>query len=256
MKLELISCRGPVWANEDHTRINCWVETRLWHGEMPYNAVPDDGDPFCRDLFRRCASGEFGDVGPHYPHEHPSQQPFSGSAQGLFLQRVPPPVGGIVNHLAEVAEFFAEANAENARGTVRGVTLVWGALLENTLQRFIETEMGRQGLLKNDLRRRNGGRYRGRWTTQDKIDIAVDYCSLPEEFEVDLHAIRTIRNCIAHEWSLSFENPEVDRIYSLFEDLHLKYVPGLKIDRDLEVLTRMVYAHVCLLWVYYLVDRS
>lgn len=55
---------GPVWADAEHTRINCTVDFEAI-GAVPFTAAQDDVEAHSREIFARCSSGEFGEVGAY-----------------------------------------------------------------------------------------------------------------------------------------------------------------------------------------------
>lgn len=55
--------RNPKWANATHTQIECEVNFRHLYDEwVSFCADPTDMAPYSKEIFDRCAAGEFGDV--------------------------------------------------------------------------------------------------------------------------------------------------------------------------------------------------
>ena len=50
----------PVWANKDHTIINCLVTFELI-GQVQFTASKNDTD-YSNEIFTRCLNKEFGDI--------------------------------------------------------------------------------------------------------------------------------------------------------------------------------------------------
>jgi hypothetical protein len=253
LRIQIIAARDPVWANEEHTSINCWLRTSLWEDELPFNATPDDIEDHGRELFWRCVKGEFGPVGPFYPPGHPKNVNYSLPGRGFVFPENSPPASNWVEKWPEVQDFLNEANVENARGTVRGIALVWGAMLEDMLNRFVDSELGTRKLRRADVRRPNLKHYKE--TFADTIQLALDQDFISENLANDLNSVRKVRNCCAHEWRLDLSNHKVIELLPLFESLRTKYVPGLLTTDDLEVFIKMVFAEVCLLLIIYFADR-
>jgi hypothetical protein len=250
MKISIASARGPVWANEEHTVINCWLRSSLDTEEVPFSASPDDCEAHGRELFRRCASGEFGPVGPFYPNGHPRHEQFSSRSRGFVF---PEPSTNPFEKWPEVNDFIKEAREENARGTLRGIGLVWGTMLEEMLMRYVRSELDKRQHKWSILKRPHGGKY-GK-TFANVIDLAHDQGFIDADFYHDLTSIRHVRNCCAHEWRLDFSNPAVALLWSDFVGLHTRYFPSLIIEEDLELLMKLVYAPICSLMIIHLAGK-
>jgi hypothetical protein len=246
LKTELISVHSLSWANEDHTGINCWIRTNKWLGEGPFNAVPNDVEPFGRELFWRFVNGEFGPIAENPPVGHPDHISYTMSAEGFikypddFL-----PSRNLFEAWPEMQAFFDEANQENSRGTMRGIGLVWGSMLEHMLQRTLDLE--KQSKVQ-------GARFKGDFFK--KIEAAYVRGWVSNEAKVDLHAIREIRNCCGHQWLLNFDNPKVRRILGCFERLQRNYVPMLNFVEDFEHLMTSVYPQSCMGFLILFADKQ
>lgn len=59
-----VGIRNPRWANQQHTQIMCEVNFKhIRHEEWSgFCADPEDYMPYSKEIFERCASGEFGEV--------------------------------------------------------------------------------------------------------------------------------------------------------------------------------------------------
>jgi len=71
--MQYSNVHGPVWADPDHTAINCMV-TFEGLGEVPYTASPTDSVVHSRAIFAAAADGQFGAVAP-YVAPAPGPQP-------------------------------------------------------------------------------------------------------------------------------------------------------------------------------------
>ena len=171
LKTELISVHSLSWANEDHTGINCWIRTNKWLGEGPFNAVPSDVEPFGRELFWRCVNGEFGPIVENPPVGHPDHISYSMSAEGFI--KYPDnfvPSRNLFETWPEKKTFFDEANQENAGGTVRGIGLVWGSMLDHMLKRTLEIEKqsrGQEGKVGGTFNEKIEKAYRKGWVSDE-----------------------------------------------------------------------------------------
>lgn len=55
---------SPTWANAENTIIDAVVNFDAL-GEIPFSASPNDNEQHGREIFERCAAGEFGLVAPY-----------------------------------------------------------------------------------------------------------------------------------------------------------------------------------------------
>lgn len=60
MKFSTIT--APKWANAEQTAIDCMVTFDIIGEPVPFTATPNDTEAHGREIFARCASGEFGEV--------------------------------------------------------------------------------------------------------------------------------------------------------------------------------------------------
>lgn len=66
--------KNPKWVNAEHTLIDCEVNfNHLPEEFVPFTADPNDIYPYCKEIFDRCASGEFGPVAEYVPPVEPTQ---------------------------------------------------------------------------------------------------------------------------------------------------------------------------------------
>lgn len=73
MNITYIAVRNPRWADVEHMRIDCEVNfTHLPEEFVPFTADPKDLYPYCKEIFDRCVSGEFGPVAEYVPPVEPT----------------------------------------------------------------------------------------------------------------------------------------------------------------------------------------
>lgn len=219
-----------MWANVQKTFVNCLVRTTAFADELPFTANPNDVEEHGRQIFHRCISGEFGEIGPY----------LELSSKSNDTLPVTEPTS--VSVWQEVHEFLVEANAENSRGTSRGIGLVWGSMLEAMLIEVVQADLQRQSRGKNSLKCANGRKCGNNFN--DWIEGAIHENMIDGTLGPHLHAIRRIRNACAHEWRLNFENPRVSGRKDDFDVLKLSYLPDFQLG-DLASLMQMVFSSAC-----------
>jgi hypothetical protein len=68
--------KNPVWADEQHTIINCEVNFNHLPDEfVPFTADPSDVMEYSADIFNRCVVGEFGQIGEYVAPPAPQPVP-------------------------------------------------------------------------------------------------------------------------------------------------------------------------------------
>jgi hypothetical protein len=78
MQAILTSLKNPVWANAEHTMIDCVITTSQFSDEeLPFTASAADCEPHGRVLFERIVAGEFGPIA-EYVAPPPVPTPPSG----------------------------------------------------------------------------------------------------------------------------------------------------------------------------------
>jgi hypothetical protein len=62
--------KNPIWANAEHTAINCEVDfDDLQEEFVPFTADPTDPyNPASKEIFDDCVSGKYGQVGEYVPY--------------------------------------------------------------------------------------------------------------------------------------------------------------------------------------------
>jgi hypothetical protein len=62
--MQIESAQNPRYVTEDNLAIDLMVKFAEFADPLPFTAVPDDCEPWGRDLFNRAVAGEFGTVAP------------------------------------------------------------------------------------------------------------------------------------------------------------------------------------------------
>ena len=62
------------WANAENTLIDCLVKFDHIGEEVPFTANPNDSAAHGREIFERCAAGEFGEVAAYVPPHEPIKE--------------------------------------------------------------------------------------------------------------------------------------------------------------------------------------
>lgn len=67
--MEYTSVTNPVWANAEHSAINCIVDfTADGVGTVPFTANPlDTSNPSSKQIFDECVAGDYGTVAEYVP---------------------------------------------------------------------------------------------------------------------------------------------------------------------------------------------
>ena len=220
MKIEVLSAHSPVWSDEGQSRIDCMVQFSHLRVEVPFTASRSGSGDHGRELFERCLSGDLGPIAPFVASATTETE-----AHALDQQQQQPEW---LAKWPELLQFLAEANAENARGTIRGIGLVWGCMLEEMLGRLLRSRQVKPN------------------SNFDKaIEQAFEIGVVSEVNRQHLHRIRKIRNRCAHEWNLDFGNARVLAVQNCFEGLREAFFPDLNPTDDLETLMKLVYSQAC-----------
>lgn len=83
MQAILTSLTNPVWANAEHTAINCNITTSQFGDEiLPFTASQHDVEPHGRAIFADIVAGKYGDIGEYVAPPEP-EQPVSTGTQTL-----------------------------------------------------------------------------------------------------------------------------------------------------------------------------
>ena len=66
---------SPQWSNASNTLIDCVVTFDHIGEPLPFTADPQDVEAHGREIFARCAAGEFGPVAAYVPPPEPLETP-------------------------------------------------------------------------------------------------------------------------------------------------------------------------------------
>lgn len=73
---------NPVWANAEHTIINCNVDfDDLSEETVPFAAVASGDYPHTHEIFARCVAGEFGPIAEYVPPPPPTTEELATAAR-------------------------------------------------------------------------------------------------------------------------------------------------------------------------------
>ena len=68
--------KNPIWANEEHTAIDCEVNFNHLDDEfVPFTADPTDVMPYSKEIFDECAAGNYGPIGEYVAPPAPAPAP-------------------------------------------------------------------------------------------------------------------------------------------------------------------------------------
>ena len=80
MQATLTSLTNPVWANAEHTLIDCLITTSQFGAEvLPFTANPNDVEPHGRAIFADIVAGAYGAIGEYVAPPEPVQPTTTGS---------------------------------------------------------------------------------------------------------------------------------------------------------------------------------
>lgn len=85
MQSVLTSLANPIWADVEHTRIDCFITTSQFGDEqLPFTADQNDVEAHGRIIFEELVAGVYGPVGEFIARPEPVQnQPTVEGAQTL-----------------------------------------------------------------------------------------------------------------------------------------------------------------------------
>ena len=82
MQAILTSLTNPVWANAEHTLIECLIKTSQFGTEvLPFCANPNDVEAHGRAIFADIVAGKYGAIGEYVPSQ--AVQPVTTGSQTL-----------------------------------------------------------------------------------------------------------------------------------------------------------------------------
>lgn len=186
MKINYRDVRDPQWSSSERSSINCQVFFEHLGHEVPFTASPLDSEPYGREIFERCVSGEFGAVAAE-----------ELNASALIPEELQPPVLPVGWH--NIHEFLEEANRENASGTERGLVLVWASMVDEMLCRLLEQFLVESTITEDTLR--GGSGPLSAFSARTKVAFSLGLIS-KDELQV-INLVRSIRNNFAHKLGIS-----------------------------------------------------
>lgn len=85
MQSTLTSLTSPVWANAEHTAIDCLITTSQFGAEvLPFTADQNDVEPHGRAIFADIVAGAYGAIGEYVAPPNPEEnQPTTTGSQTL-----------------------------------------------------------------------------------------------------------------------------------------------------------------------------
>lgn len=73
---------NPVWANAEHTIINCNVDfDGLPEALVPFSAVASGDYPHSHEIFAQCVAGDFGVIAEYVPPPAPTTEELASAAR-------------------------------------------------------------------------------------------------------------------------------------------------------------------------------
>jgi len=85
--MQYSSVQSPIWADPDHTAINCRV-TFEGLGEVPYTASPTDTVAHSREIFEAAIGGQFGAIAPYVEPPGPTHQQIQAAFTNAIQRRL------------------------------------------------------------------------------------------------------------------------------------------------------------------------
>ena len=85
MQASLTSLTNPVWANAEHTKIDCLITTSQFGDEvLPFTADQNDVESHGRAIFADIVAGAYGAIGEYVAPPNPEEnQPTTSGSQTL-----------------------------------------------------------------------------------------------------------------------------------------------------------------------------
>lgn len=82
--ITVLSVANPVWANAEHTLINCEITVEQYPGEvLPFTADPNDTTEYGPRIYADCVAGAYGPVGAYVEPIATAEQNKSTAQQRL-----------------------------------------------------------------------------------------------------------------------------------------------------------------------------
>jgi hypothetical protein len=58
---------NPIWANQEHTIVNCTLTDKITGQQFEFSASPLDPEPYGRQIYENCINGIYGPISPYVP---------------------------------------------------------------------------------------------------------------------------------------------------------------------------------------------
>jgi len=218
--------RDPQWVSEDGTRVNCIVKFSHIKEEHEFTAYAFDSELHGREIWAGCVRGEYGEVKPYIPSNN----------------SVVAPPNELPEELRVFSVFLETVNAENTRKSFRSVAILWGAMLDETLNDLLLTykKLNPETNVKAN-------------TLNNKIDRTFQFQLITDQQKDRLDHIRLIRNEVAHNWNLTLENEKFN--YSLKTLYFLDHSENFEYLENLDFLLQMIFSGSCAMIVLELKNR-
>ena len=82
--ITILSVASPVWANAEHTAINCEITVEQYPGKvLPFTADPSDTTEYGPQIYADCVAGVYGPVAPYVAPVATADQNKSEATQRL-----------------------------------------------------------------------------------------------------------------------------------------------------------------------------
>lgn len=76
MQAILTSLKNPVWANAEHTMIDCVITTsQFGDEELPFTSAANDVEPHGRAIFEALVNGQWGAIAEYVAPPPPKPEP-------------------------------------------------------------------------------------------------------------------------------------------------------------------------------------
>lgn len=225
MTVVYTSVHSPRWADEQKSRIDCFVKFDHYKVEVPFTADARDIEAHGREIFEKCVAGVYGPVADFDPG-------FRNTSDAATIAYIDP----FATSWPELNQFIEEANRENLSGTTRGQVLVWSSMIEvlifRILKRFLVEHKVTAKLLDSK-----------EMTFSTAIDLSFGLGLISKNEHLRCHKIKEIRNIFAHDWSPDVQHQNVSKpLTALYNEDHSK---KYKWRDDTEYLIKIIYAGSC-----------
>lgn len=134
IKIKAESIHSPRWSSEDGTSINCIVKFSHLLEEHEFTVSLYDIEEHGREIWKQCADGMHGEILSYTPNDNVQTNQSVES----------PPL------LKQLDAFLNEVNSENSKRSFRSVVIIWGAVIDETLNELLQ-KISETNSIKNHL---------------------------------------------------------------------------------------------------------